>query len=79
MTFGFKQKYVCVVERRKNHLLHVAFELMHSAFVQVSAEEGEQVWGQEERLHQRTLGQLSRHLEYYVCPEDNSNTSVNLS
>lgn len=50
------------------NLLHVAFELINGAFVQVPAEEREQVWGQEERLHQWTLGQLTCHLEYYVGP-----------
>lgn len=53
----------------KTNLLHVAFQLMHSALVQVTAEESEQVWGHEERLHQWTLGQLSRHLEYCVGPK----------
>lgn len=43
---------------------------MHSAFVQVAAEECEQVWGQEERLHQWTLGQLPSHLEDAVCPKN---------
>lgn len=42
---------------------------MHSAFVQVAAEESEQVWRQEEWLHQWTLGQLACHLEYAVCPK----------
>lgn len=32
--------------------LHVVFQLMHGAFVQVAAEEREQVGRQEEWLHQ---------------------------
>lgn len=54
--------------RKPKDLLHIALELIHGAFVQVTAEEREQVWGQEERLHQWTLGQLTCHLEYYVGP-----------
>lgn len=50
--------------------LHVAFQLMHSALVQIAAEECEQVWGQEERLHQWTLGQLTSHLEDAVGPKN---------
>lgn len=38
--------------REDEDSLHAAFQLMHSAFVQVAAEESEQVGGQEERLHQ---------------------------
>lgn len=53
----------------KEYLLNVVFQLIHSALVQVTAEESEQVRGQEERLHQGTLGQLSRHLEYCVRPK----------
>lgn len=37
--------------KEKKDSLYVAFQLVHSALVQVSAEESEQVWGQEERLH----------------------------
>lgn len=57
--------------------LHVAFQLVHSAFVQVAAEEREQVWGQEERLHQWTLGQLTGHLEDAVRP-NNSQTNISM-
>lgn len=46
---------------------------MYSAFVQVTAEKSEQVWRQEQWLHQWTLGQLSRHLEYCVSPKKNQN------
>lgn len=48
--------------------LHVAFQLVHGTLVQVATEEGKQVGGQEQRLHQGAVGQLFSHLEDDVCP-----------
>lgn len=65
--------------RKKQDSLHVALQLVNGALVQVTAEQREQVWGQKERLHQWTLGQLTRHLEYCVRPKDNRNKAVKIS
>lgn len=52
----------------KHHSLHVALQLMYSAFVQITAEESEQVGRKEKWLYEGTLGQLSCHLENCVSP-----------
>lgn len=65
-------------KKTKKDLLHITFQLVHGALVQVPAEEGEQVRGQEEWLHEGTLRQLSCHLEYSVSPKDNTNVDVKI-